>query len=81
MLVEALKEVGVNFMVSPYEADAQLAYFAQNALVDVVISEDGDTLPYGCARVFFKMDNCGRGEEIQQQFIGNCQEVRERSAG
>ena len=38
-------------MVAPYEADAQLAFLARTKLVDAVITEDSDTIPYGCTRV------------------------------
>ena len=33
-------------LVAPYEADAQLAFLARNAMIDVVLSEDSDNLPY-----------------------------------
>ena len=49
--MQALKRKGVDFIVAPYEADAQMAYLALNALVDVVITEDSDLLTYGCPRV------------------------------
>ena len=35
-------------IVAPYEADAQLSYLSTNGIVDVIISEDSDTIPYGC---------------------------------
>jgi exonuclease-1 len=41
----------VRYLVAPYEADAQLAYLSMKGAVDVVISEDSDTIPYGCRRV------------------------------
>jgi len=41
----------VRYLVAPYEADAQLAYLSMKGIVDVVISEDSDTIPYGCRRV------------------------------
>lgn len=50
-LLQALKRKGVEFIVAPYEADAQLAYLAINNSVDVVITEDSDLLAYGCPRV------------------------------
>jgi exonuclease-1 len=50
-LLQALKRKGVEFIVAPYEADAQMAYLAINGLVDVVITEDSDLLTYGCPRV------------------------------
>ena len=41
----------VQCTVAPYEADAQLAYLCSARLVDAVISEDSDTIPYGCTEV------------------------------
>ncbi|KAF4673303.1 Rad2 nuclease [Perkinsus chesapeaki] len=46
----------VRWIVAPYEADAQLAYLALNGLVDAVISEDSDLLPFGCPHVVYKLD-------------------------
>lgn len=61
---KALKAAGVEFIVAPFEADAQMAYLAVNGLVHSVITEDSDLLPYGCPRVLFKMDKAGDGQEI-----------------
>ena len=41
----------VRCTVAPYEADAQLSYLSATDLVDAVISEDSDTIPYGCSEV------------------------------
>lgn len=49
--LQALKGCGVEFIVAPYEADAQMAYLALNGLVAAVLTEDSDLLPYGCPRV------------------------------
>ena len=49
--MQALKAAKVNFIVAPFEADAQMAYLAVNGLVHAVITEDSDLLPYGCPRV------------------------------
>lgn len=49
--VQALKAANVDFIVAPFEADAQMAYLAVNGLVHAVITEDSDLLPYGCPRV------------------------------
>lgn len=49
--LQALKAVGVRFVVAPYEADAQLAYLSMRGIVDIVITEDGDTIPFGCRKV------------------------------
>ena len=50
----------VDWIVAPYEADAQLAYLSIEGLCDAVISEDSDNLPYGVSRTVFKWDGrCG----------------------
>jgi exonuclease-1 len=46
----------VKFVVAPYEADAQLSFLCANDLVDGVISEDSDCVPYGCKSILFKLD-------------------------
>jgi exonuclease-1 len=58
-LIEVIKQhrKTVNIIVAPYEADAQLAFLSLNNIVDAVISEDSDTIPYGCRHVLFKYDN------------------------
>lgn len=48
---QALRHYGVAYVVAPYEADAQLAYLARTGVVELVISEDSDTIPYGCPQV------------------------------
>lgn len=53
----------VDWIVAPYEADAQLAYLAKEGLVDAVISEDSDNLPFGVGRVVFKWDGF-QGEQV-----------------
>lgn len=48
---QVLQQEGVEYIVAPYEADAQMAYLALNDLVQVVITEDSDLIAYGCPRV------------------------------
>ncbi|KAL2622243.1 hypothetical protein R1flu_002448, partial [Riccia fluitans] len=64
-LIKVLQQEGVEYIVAPYEADAQMAYLALNDLVQVVITEDSDLIAYGCPRILFKMDKSGNGEEFQ----------------
>ena len=62
-VMDMCDEVGVPYLVAPYEADAQLGYLACTGLVDVVLTEDSDTIPYGCSHVIFKLS--GQGEAQQ----------------
>ncbi|XP_020548076.1 exonuclease 1 isoform X3 [Sesamum indicum] len=67
-LIQTLRSENIEFVVAPYEADAQLAYLAgleaEEGGVVAVISEDSDLLAYGCPAIVFKMDRYGNGEEI-----------------
>ncbi|BBN12518.1 exonuclease 1 [Marchantia polymorpha subsp. ruderalis] len=82
-LIEVLREEGVEFVVAPYEADAQLAYLAglpkQKGGIVAVISEDSDLLAYGCKSVLFKMDRYGHCEEICLQKLFECEETPAKS--
>jgi exonuclease-1 len=68
--ITALRGANVDYIVAPYEADAQLAFMSLRNLVDVVITEDSDCLVYGCRRILFKMDSTGRGQEICRRDLG-----------
>jgi exonuclease-1 len=54
----------VKCIVAPYEADAQLSYLSINNLVDLVISEDSDNIPYGCSDIMFKLDHQGNCQRL-----------------
>jgi 5'-3' exonuclease len=46
-----LRQDNVEYVVAPYEADAQMAFLARNGHVDLVITEDSDLIAYGCPQV------------------------------
>jgi exonuclease-1 len=54
-VIKYLRKEGVEFVVAPYEADAQLAALAnlgkENGGIAAVITEDSDLLAYGCSKV------------------------------
>lgn len=50
-LVSELQARKINYIVAPYEADAQMAFLVKNGLADAVISEDSDMLLFGCPQV------------------------------
>ncbi|KAK7249569.1 5'-3' exodeoxyribonuclease [Aureococcus anophagefferens] len=54
----------VDFLVAPYEADAQLAQLALAGDVAAVVSEDSDNLAYGVPRVLLKFQDDGNAEQI-----------------
>ncbi|KAF2368395.1 ABC transporter-like [Trinorchestia longiramus] len=66
-VMKACRDVNVDVIVAPYEADAQLAYLALEGFADLVITEDSDLLLFGCEKVLFKMDSHGGGVLVEQQ--------------
>ncbi|GLT37436.1 hypothetical protein SLA2020_117540 [Shorea laevis] len=67
-LIQVLRSENIDYVVAPYEADAQLAYLASldsgKGGVVAVITEDSDLIAYSCPSIIFKMDRYGNGEEL-----------------
>ena len=55
-LIEELKIRNIQFIVAPYEADAQLAYHNRVGIVDFIITEDSDLLAFGAKKILYKLD-------------------------
>eukprot|EP00659_Diplonema_papillatum_P004873 gene4873-7520_t len=64
-LIRVLRAKGVECIVAPFEADAQLAYLAKTGYIDLVITEDSDLVAHGTPRTLFKMDHAGKGQLIE----------------
>lgn len=75
LVIEELRKQGLEFVVAPYEADAQLAWLCRKRKVAAVISEDSDLIAFGCRRVLFKMDRGGNAQEFAWENLGSCSEL------
>ncbi|XP_054568976.1 exonuclease 1 [Eptesicus fuscus] len=74
-VIKAARAQGVDCLVAPYEADAQLAYLNKAGIVQAIITEDSDLLAFGCKKVILKMDQFGNGLEIDQARLGMCRQL------
>ncbi|KAF6073284.1 exonuclease 1 [Phyllostomus discolor] len=74
-VIKAARAQGVDCLVAPYEADAQLAYLNKAGIVQAIITEDSDLLAFGCKKVILKMDQLGNGLEIDQARLGMCRQL------
>ncbi|XP_045839524.1 exonuclease 1 isoform X2 [Meles meles] len=74
-VIKAARSQGVDCLVAPYEADAQLAYLNKAGVVQAIITEDSDLLAFGCRKVILKMDQFGNGLEIDQARLGMCRQL------
>ncbi|KAI8815068.1 PIN domain-like protein [Cladochytrium replicatum] len=69
-LIKELRRANVEFVVSPYEADAQLAFLIKNGHIDAVMTEDSDLLVFGCQQVLYKLDWDGSASHISISDLG-----------
>jgi len=60
LFMDVLKELEIEFIVAPYEADAQMAYMVKEGIAEFAISEDSDLIAYGCPRILMKLDWNGK---------------------
>ncbi|XP_069090380.1 exonuclease 1 [Pleurodeles waltl] len=74
-VIKAARTHGVDCIVAPYEADAQLAYLNKTGIAQAIITEDSDLLAFGCKKVILKMDKFGNGLEIDQARLGMCKQL------
>ena len=65
LLMDYLRFAGVEYVVSPYEADAQLAYMHKIGQIDYVITEDSDLVLYHCENIINKLNQSGYCELLQ----------------
>lgn len=65
-LFQRLRRSNIEFIVAPYEADAQLAFLAYHKIVDLVITEDSDLIVYQCPHTIFKLDREGNCQSLSR---------------
>lgn len=76
-LIVACRQKGVDCIVSPYESDAQLAFFSIKGVAQCILTEDSDLLVYGCEKVLFKLDSRGNGKLVESPKIPKAIRMRE----
>eukprot|EP00124_Ichthyophonus_hoferi_P000327 Ihof_evm23s11 gene=Ihof_evmTU23s11 len=76
-LIELCQQMGVDYLVAPYEADAQMAYLWHTGAVQGIITEDSDLIAFGCDRILFKMDATGKGQFFDRQKLKDPERAHE----
>ncbi|KAK7509002.1 exonuclease [Phyllosticta citriasiana] len=74
-LIEELKQLNVDYVVAPYEADSQLAYLERKSFIHGIISEDSDLLVFGAKCLITKMDPYGECIVINRRDFTACKDV------
>ena len=55
-IARVLERMNVEYIISPYESDAQLCYLQRTGYIDCILTEDSDLIPYGSDRILYKFD-------------------------
>ncbi|KAH0538520.1 hypothetical protein FGG08_004907 [Glutinoglossum americanum] len=74
-VIRELKAAGVQYVVAPYEADAQLVYLERNGFISGILSEDSDLLVFGAKRLLTKLDQHGECIEINRADFTACKDI------
>ncbi|KAK0517261.1 hypothetical protein JMJ35_000416 [Cladonia borealis] len=74
-LIDELKKIGVEYVVAPYEADAQLVYLERQGIIQGMLSEDSDLLVFGAKCLLTKLDQYGECVEINRADFAACREI------
>lgn len=74
-LIDELKKIGVQYVVAPYEADAQLVYLERKGVIQGMLSEDSDLLVFGAKQLLTKLDQYGDCVEINRSDFTACREI------
>ncbi|KAL6721156.1 Rad2 nuclease [Lecanora helva] len=74
-LIDELKKIGVQYIVAPYEADAQLVYLERQGVIQGMLSEDSDLLVFGAKCLLTKLDQYGDCVEINRADFTACRDV------
>lgn len=72
-VLNLLKERNVEYIVSPYESDAQLSYLQRIEYIDYILTEDSDFMVYDCTNILYKYDLktvCIFKREALQKLLG-----------
>ncbi|KIY03275.1 uncharacterized protein Z520_01742 [Fonsecaea multimorphosa CBS 102226] len=74
-LIEELKKLNVQYIVAPYEADAQLVYLEQKGIINGILAEDSDMLVFGAQRLLTKLNQYGELVEIERSDFPMCRDI------
>eukprot|EP00737_Agarophyton_chilense_P003402 gb/GEZJ01003982.1/.p1 GENE.gb/GEZJ01003982.1/~~gb/GEZJ01003982.1/.p1 ORF type:complete len:404 (+),score=41.73 gb/GEZJ01003982.1/:308-1519(+) len=70
-VIRECRKLNVEYVVAPYEADAQLAWMMQTEYISSVITEDSDLLVYGASRILYKMNKNGTGDMYESKNLSS----------
>ena len=72
-VVQKCREEQIDYIVAPFEADAQIAFLVNHGIADYAITEDSDLLVFGCKKVLYKFDRDNeKGSMLNLERLEKC---------
>jgi exonuclease-1 len=59
LFIDILEKLGIEVIVAPYEADAEISYLCRSGIADFGVSEDSDIVVFGCPMLVSKLQPSG----------------------
>lgn len=78
-VIRECRKHNIEYVVAPYEADAQLAWMIQTGYINSIITEDSDMLVYGASKVFYKMNRDGMGDMFESKNLPSLEAISLRN--
>lgn len=73
--IDELKKAKIDYVVAPYEADAQMVYLEKRGLIQAILSEDSDLLVFGARCLLTKLDQYGHCIMINRADFTACRDI------
>lgn len=77
LFIDILNKLGIEVIVSPYEADAEISYLCRSGIADFGVSEDSDIVVFGCPMLVSKLQPSGDCSVINFDDLWNKQVIKE----
>lgn len=68
-LIHMLRYRRIEFIVAPYEADAQLAFLQRTGYVDYCLTEDSDLFVFGATKILYKLEKNGDCQILDKDLL------------
>lgn len=75
-VIRECRKLNVDCIVSPYESDAQMAFFSLKGVAECVITEDSDLVLFGCKQILYKLDLQGAGRLVESKNLLKTMKIR-----
>ena len=69
-MIDMLRNMDIEVIVAPGEADPQLAYLCKKGYVDYAISYDSDLICFGCPKVLYQLKTNGECKVFNSEKLG-----------